>query len=410
MKKTKFCFLDKVLRVSGETTHCQIVLNEFNSLVVTQKTIELNNLWDYLDNDYICDFSVDASGTLKCDTSVTIQDINNKHLELLMDKDIVVKPETTNIYDLFIDIVNSNGYFVNDTAIDNLGKPEMEKGVSSFLPKFSSSTMTVFMRNKGENGWYTKKLIYEEDGMLTMDSFYFMVNHNYIDTFKKYGLEEVGISDYTGVKYMVYKVTDDIGVFAYTSLGLKLYKAVINKYRNLSETDRILIRSAKYLLDMLEDSKDEEESTTSKTSTSRYSKYYVKLKPNLRQVSKNELDANFNLIHHTLINLLNSGETANSIVEAFRCECASEEQYIALKYLFATKIYTAASDPITMEANILEQCLNDIKSYSKEMFKAEVFLYAIRACLFTFDIDESQLNVLNDCFIVKKIGNDKEGI
>lgn len=409
MKKTKFCFLDKVLRVGSETTHCQIVLNEFNSLVVTQKTIELNNLWDYLDGDYICDFSVDDTGALKCGTSVTIQDVNNKHLELLMDRDIIVKPETTNIYNLFIDIVNNGGYFIDDMVIDILGKPEMEKGVSNFLPKFSSTTMTVFMRTKRETGWCTKKLIYEKEGMLTMDSFYFMVNKQYADIFNKYGLEEVGISDYTGVKYVVYKVTDDIGVFAYTSLGLKLYKSLINKYRNLSETDRILIRSAKYLVDMLDDSK-EEETTTTKTSTSRYSQYYVKLKPNLRQVSKKELDANFNLIHSTLINLLNCGESASSIVDAFRCECASEEQFISLKYLFATKIYTAAKDPVTMEANILEQCLNDINNYSKEMFKAEVFLYAIRACLFTFDIDESQLNILYDCFIVNKIGNDKEGI
>ncbi|WP_394862389.1 hypothetical protein [Paraclostridium bifermentans] len=397
MSNAKYCFLNRILSVGGNTTHCQIIINEPNSLKITEKTIPLNDLYDYYNDEYITDFSIDENGTLQCDTEVNIKEVSQLLVTTLIKQDTVVKPGTTNIYDLFLDIVDCEGLYVDESVEGLLGTENMESGVIKFLPKFSSNTMTVSLAINLNDGWKTRKLIYEKEGIIQMDEFYFMIDSKYENRFRDYEIEKVTQINYLNKPRVLYKVTEDIGVFAYTALGLKLYSKLIRKYQSISELSQMLIGSANYLINTAEEK--EPIKSKPKTSVSRYNNYYVKFKPYYPSLTKKDRDYFYNMIYKELIPAINEGANYTQIMEYLQNINFTKPQVENIRYMLMTIVSTLDADANSSDSNLLLQCRNDVAYYTKEKFKADNFLYAIRSCLFTFNIDPKELEGLEDYII-----------
>lgn len=398
----KYCFLHKVLSVDGNATHCQIVENIPNTLTVVEKTIPLNDLWSYNNDQFIRDFSIEENGMLQCNTDVDIQNVSKLTINTLERDNIITKPEATNIYDLFLDIVDCEGSYVDSSVKEYIGKDEMIAGVIKFLPRFSASTMTVSISIKLEDGWKTRKLIYEENGILEMNEFMFMVDSKYEHKFNSYEIEKVSTITFSGKEKVIYKVTEDIGVFAYTALGLKLYPKLIAKYQSLSEMYNMLLGDANFLLSTVVEEKEPEVVVTKKSYSSRYNKYYVKFKPYYKAINKADREYIYDLVFDQFVPAISKGTTYSDIIEYLENNHLRYEMIENIKYMLTCVASCIGVTPEDTNASLIVQCKSDIETFNKGKFKADVFLYAIRSCLFIFNIDEKQLDGLEDCIIVSK--------
>lgn len=398
----KYCFLHKVLSVDGGATHCQVVENIPNTLTVVEKTISLNDLWDYNNDQYIRDFSIEEDGKLQCNTDVDIQNVSKLTINTLEREDIVTKPEATNIYDLFLDIVDYEGSYVDSSVEEFLGKDEMIPGVIKFLPRFSPNTMTVSVSIKLEDGWKTRKLIYEEDGILQMNEFMFMIDSTHESKFNNYEIEKISNITFNGRSKTIYKVTEEIGVFAYTALGLKLYPKLIAKYQALSEMYNMLLGDANFLLATVVEDKEPETRAVKKSYTSRYNKYYVKFKPYYKAITKADREYIYDLVFDEFVPGVSRGTKFSDIMDYLKNNNLRYEMIENIRYMLMCVASCIGETPQDTNASLIVQCKSDIETFNKGKFKADVFLYAIRSCLFIFNVDEKQLEGLEDCIVVSK--------
>lgn len=385
-----FCYLNKMFRDETNTlTHAQLVINNRFDLGIKTKIVEVEELKKIYnkhkdDKEFICDFSVDGQ-LLSCVTSTPVEEINSAYSAELTGSEKELKPEIANIYELFTDIVDSHGLYIDYTKHEVLGTEDMLSGVVRLIPNFSKSTMTVSISVPLEDGWKSRKLIYAEDGILKTSNFYFMVEKQYSDIIGKYDVDFIMNCHLKGKEYAIYEYTGNVPIYGYLGNDFTIYPALVNKYVYMQEIYSMFIAIAKLIKEVYgiedEEVKIIPANRAPRESTSRYTQSYVCFEPAFKPISKATRIKYLEDITGTVMHgITKEGWKRQDLINHVRDKQFNEIQ--KLNYTYMLEFFLESKgDP----AALLNKCDLEIDYYNKLKFKAGNFLYALRSCMFIFN-------------------------
>ncbi|GAA0101608.1 hypothetical protein UT300012_23230 [Paraclostridium bifermentans] len=384
-----FCYLNKMFRdETNKLTHAQLVINNRFDLGIKTKIVEVEQLKDIYrknkDNkNFICDFSVDGT-LLSCDTSTPVAEINSAYSAELTGSENELKPEIANIYELFIDIVDSQGLYIDYTKHEVLGTEEMLSGVVRMIPNFSKTTMTVSLSVPLEDGWKSRKLIYAEEGILKTSNFYFMVEKQYANVIEKYDVDFIKECNLKGKHYVIYEYTGNVSIYGYLGNDFKVFPALVNRYVYMQELYSMYIANAKFLKEIYGIQEEEvisvNKERTPRDYSSRYTQSYVCFEPSFKPISKNSRIKYLNDITGTVIPGIGSGWKREDLVRHIQEMGFNEIQ--RLNYIHILEFFLASEGD---QSSLVNKCDLEIDYYNKLKFKAGNFLYALRSCMFIFN-------------------------
>ncbi len=388
-----FCYLNKMFKdENGKLTHAQLVINKRFDLSIETKIIRVEQLKDLYnrnkDNkDYIFDFSVN-NDLLSCDTSIRVEQIKSEYAQALDNTADKFSPVVLSIYDLFTDIVNCKGLYIDFNKADVLGTEEMMSSVVRFIPNFSRTSMTVSLSVPLEDGWRTRKLIYSEEGKLKTSNFYFMVNRKDKSTFEKYQIEFVMDCSVMGAEYSIFQYTGYVPIYAYLGNDFRIYPSIINKYVYLYELYNMYLGNAKYIKRHYEiiDETELERPTTSKPKdyTSKYTQSYVYFEPSFKRITNRQREDYIEDIFNVLFPALRNGEGTEFIQKHLKEVCSKGGNLVIqrLNYLHILQIFRTSEGS---QSALINKCDMEIEYYNELRFRAGNFLYALRSCMFIFN-------------------------
>ena len=384
-----FCYLNKVFRdETDKLTHAQLVINNRFDLGIKTKIVEVEQLKEIClrnkDNkNFICDFSVNGD-MLLCGTSTPVERINSAYSKEITGSENELKPEVANIYELFTDIVDSHGLYIDYTKHDVLGTEEMLSGVVRMIPNFSKSTMTVSLSVPLEDGWKRRKLIYAEDGILKTSNFYFMVEKKYSNLIEKYDVDFIKNCVLKGREYVIYEYTGNVPIYGYLGNDFKIFPALVNKYVYLQEIYSMFIAIAKLLKEIYgieeEDVSSVPQNKTPRESTSRYTQSYVCFEPSFKAISRKTRLKYFEDITEVVIPNIIDGWKRQDLIDHVRDMQFNEIQ--KLNYTYMLEFFLECQGD---KGALVNKCDLEIDYYNKLKFKAGNFLYALRSCMFIFN-------------------------
>ena len=385
-----FCYLNKVFRdETNALTHAQLVINNRFDLSIKTKIVEVEKLKEiYFKNkdnkEFICDFSVDGNMLLG-GTSTPVEIINSNYSDGLTGSEYELKPEVANIYELFTDIVDSHGLYIDYTKHDVLGTEEMLSGVIRFIPNFSKSTMTVSLSVPLEDGWKRRKIIYAEDGILKTSNFYFMVEKQFKDTIDKYDVDFIKICNLKGKEYVIYEYTGNVPIYGYLGNDFKVFPALVNRYVYMQELYSMYIAIAKLLKEVYGIEEEQVSSIpqnkTPRESTSRYTQSYVCFEPSFKAISRATRIKYLEDITGVVIpGITKQGWKRKDLINHVRDKQFNEIQ--KLNYTYMLEFFLESEGDVAV---LLNKCDLEIDYYNKLKFKAGNFLYALRSCMFIFN-------------------------
>ena len=169
-----YCYLDKVYtNTNGEPVLYQVTLSDEHFLKVYSLIADIKYLQKAVEENNLCtDFSIqnEQLSSAKVDY-VLVSD------EILKNKMIPIEiyDNAYNFYDFIKEGIEQDYKFIGDSIIDC----DYYKGteISSFKNiRFSKSTMTVIIPMYTNNGLYNKMIVTANNGILSLQEFYFAVH------------------------------------------------------------------------------------------------------------------------------------------------------------------------------------------------------------------------------------------
>lgn len=388
-----FCYLNKMFKdENGKLTHAQLVINKRFDLSIETKIVRVEQLKDlYYKNkdnkEYVFDFSVN-NDLLSCDTTIRVEEIKSDYAQALDNSSDKFEPAVLNIYDLFTDIVNCKGLYIDFNKVPVLGTEEMLSSVVRFIPNFSRTSMTVSLSVPLEEGWKTRKLIYSEDGKLKTNNFYFMVNRRNKDLFSKYQIEFVMDCHLMGEDYSIFQYTGYVPIYAYLGNDFRIYPSIINKYAYLYELYNMYLGNAKYIkkhFEVIDETELERPSTSKpKDYTSRYTQSYVYFEPSFKRITNRQREDYVEDILNVLLPQVMQGCTREYLQQHIKKICSGNNNLIIqrLNYLHMLQVFRASEGN---QSTLINKCDMEIDYYNELRFRAGNFLYALRSCMFIFN-------------------------
>lgn len=371
----EYVFLNYVFTdsVSKNITLAQVLCKKEFSYEVTTKVVTIEELRDiYLksleDKNLEVDFIFDGD-YLRCDTVPNIESSIEK-LSMIRNISVVTKPAILSVYHLFEDLVSTQAYLIEQDK-----ETKEIKGISSFQPNYSETTMTVYIPIKIEDKWISKKLIYIKDGKLVGGNFTFMMNKKYKDAISK----KYGIAGEIQEDNVIFNYNGELPIYAFRQENFQLPVAMVN--RSVYESTRY-----KYIITLLQiisnslvkDSEPTEQPSQKGTEyISGYTMDYVQLRLNCK-IKRNRI---FAILQDYLeiYEKLNNGEITN------------EEAAITIhkhsKNVLERNLYYVANDIMSKGGNDamdrLDYTLKVLALAKIRKFKIDTYLYmCVRAPLF----------------------------
>lgn len=369
-------------------THAQIVSNERFNLTMSAKVVKIEDMKSiHSDKNNVCDFGIDE-GLLTGDTSLNIKEISSKLSSSIEGSTKEMKPLTDNIYDLFSDIVNEDGWYV-----DELGRESQEvlEFATKFIPKFSGTTMTVYLPNKVNGEWKSNKLIYSDEGILKTNNFMFMITQSSREKFSKYNLNEVRTYNVGETNFIVLEYTGNVPIYAYIGNDFILYPSIVNRYVYMSEMYNMYYANAKFIKDMFAMKTETEEKPKYKGSpkNSRYTNSYVYFEPNFKRLTKAQRDSYAKYITDDIFQGLSEGWSQDNLVDFIKGLGLKEVE--RMNFLHMMEIVLENTGDMVA---LVSKCEGEMEYYEKLKFRCDNVLYALRACMYVFPTSYNLSKVL----------------
>lgn len=384
--------------LNGNIKMVQLLTNEKFSPVVTSKIItieELRDLYeDSLNSKLInIDFSFERD-YFKCD-DVPNTKLSDRELNTIHNRVSTNSPIVTSIYDLFKEIVDLQGMLITTDEDNNL------LSINAFIPNYSQSTMTCSIPlQNAEKQWFSYKLIYVENGKLVSSPFKFIIPADYKSRIDRFELKNPKPIIYSGETYLLYEYNKELPIYAFSEDDLQILPSIVNRYVYFSELYKQLIRLSDIMIGKLTDGiygeKAKEDTVIErKDYVSRYNNSYIKFTLDYKKPTSDRLLRILALVLNKLIPLLvNKKITVKGIIEFLNSNGFNTIEKV-LTITCMELIINGGDIPMDR----LSYCIKAKNDYKINKFKADTYLYMIRACLFTMEVK------LPDNFIRLKGGN-----
>ena len=374
--------------INGEIKLAQLLINKQFSTTVTSKIATLEELRgvyeESLSNKYIkVDFSFEKD-YFKCDDVPNVQ-LSDQALTEIVGRESINKPIVTSIYDLFSEIVNSNGYLVK-TCVEN--GEDIIDSVNLFIPNYSQSTMTCSIPLLDmENKWRTFKLISVEEGRLVSHAFQFIVPKKVQNRFNQFDLSEPKTIQYVGETYLLYSYNKELPIYAFNEDDVQILPSIINRYVYMSELNKQLVRITSIIIKQLtngiygEEDKSKPEEVDYSHYASRYNNSYVRFKLDYKAPNNERLN---HIIVEAVTKTLKLIASKKMSIQQLMLYLTNMHynQIEKILYICVTELMLNGG---SLPLDRLSYTVNANKKYKLKKFMADTYLYMIRACLFMMD-------------------------
>lgn len=382
-----FMFLNQTFSdLEGNVKYFQILENEEWTDTIVSKVVNVDTLKEIynrskIDKNIKVDFSIE-NGFLKA------EDVPNSKLNETVLLEIENTQETfsssiKSVYDLFLILAKNDGYYIED--VDKLDEP-----IVKFIPTYSSNTMTVYLTKfiSETDGWRNLKLVYVDDGILTLGNFKFAIpksKSHLVDGFgakfvKEANLRLTGISE----MFYIYESTDDMNIYSYTESDMKIFPSIVNRYCYISELSDSLEKTCSLFANTIASilNNGDQETPLEKVDrgryVSKYTNYYVTIKLQYKKLTKQR---RLQLLEDLVNNVepkLNTGEWKyNDVLNYVRSK--NYTFFEKITYMQLVNLMTG-SGRLSLDRLEQAQCL--IKMYKLRKLEADTILYKLRSLLF----------------------------
>ena len=223
----KYVTIEQWISYGGsKITHAQVITKDGDSFTVKSEVMDMDDLAAYYENrspDDIFEYRIESGNMLVSDVSTAKVKIPK---ELPIEKIAYYqKPLESSIYHLFQRLMNDNAFLVAPEGIDNLDN--IEDYIIEFIPKYSLSTMSVYIPIPVNLYWKSIKLIYAEGSQLKTNSFLFRIPKVKAD---KYNYEFVAEMSLAKQDYVIMRYNGENSLYVYDPTKVRLFESLLNRY------------------------------------------------------------------------------------------------------------------------------------------------------------------------------------
>lgn len=389
---TIFCYANIVFMCEGEVKGVQLLIHKPLSNDITVNIVSFKELQEMYNenlktNKYCFDFKIEK-GYFKCASAraIEVDEMSTPRYGVSR----VVKQAVTSIYDLFNDLVDSNAKLVSDKVITE-NVLDLYDGISNFIPKFSQTTMRVYIPCKVKGNWSTISLISIKDGLLRSEPFYFLVPKDSINLVDKYGLKPPKQVKLDDKEYDLYRYNGELSLYTALTPDIQVYPSIINKYSCLSE----LYKQIENLLALIIKSVSVDNSVKDDIakpiiSRSREPEPNVLIKVIYKKVTGKDLKNIFIDIVKNIIPEIKKGNFNNSMFAKY----LSNQNYDYIRSILALEVVKSILARNCSNMDVLEELYKKRDTVLSLKYKIDSFLYKTRANIFTMGYDIGEYNLL----------------
>lgn len=382
-----FMFLNQTFSdLDGNVKYFQILENKEWTDTIISKVVDVNALKEIynrskIDKNLKIDFSIE-NGFLKAE-DVPNSKLNEVVLSQIKDTQETFASSLKSVYDLFLILAKNDGYYIDD--VDKLDEPLVK-----FIPTYSTNTMTVYLSRflNDTDGWRNVKLVYVEDGVLTLGKFNFAIPKSKANLVEGFGAKLVKEANLrlTGIDevFCIYQSTPEMNIYSYTESDMKIFPSIVNRYCYISELSDSLEKTcslfANTIASILNNSEQEPsmEKVDKSKYVSKYTNYYVTIKLQYKKLTKQR---RLQLLEDFVNNVeprLNNGEWEYTDVLNY----VKSKNYTFFEKITYMQLVNLMTGSGRLSMDRLEQAQSLIKMYKLRKLEADTILYKLRSLLF----------------------------
>lgn len=222
----KYVTIEQWIKSKGkDISHAQVITCEQYSFNIKSKIMDMNDLRDYYnsrDSSDVFEYRVDNDQLIISDRNTAISEFpEGVDIEKT---EFTLSAINNSIYDLFNSLMNDNAYFVASEGLDDLDN--IENYLIEFIPKYSETTMTVYIPMQVNLYWKSKKLIYSEGDTMKYESFHFRIPK---PEERKYNYEVIKEINIHGEEFILMKYNGENPLYVYNPSNVVLFNSLINR-------------------------------------------------------------------------------------------------------------------------------------------------------------------------------------
>lgn len=384
---TTFMFLNQTFSdLDGNMKYFQILENKEWTDTVISRVVDVNRLKEIYNESKVnknikVDFSIENE-FLKAE-DVPNSKLSDAVLEEIKNTEETFGSSVKSVYDLFLILAKNNGYYIED--VNKLDEP-----LAKFIPTYSTNTMTVYLPRfvNDSEGWRNAKLVYVEDGVLTLGTFNFAIPKSKSSLVEGFGARLVKEANLklTGIDevFCIYESTPDMNIYSYTESDMKIFPSIVNRYCYTSEISDSLEKTCTFFANTISsilNSSDQEppmNKIDKSKYVSKYTNYYVTIKLQYKKLSKQR---RLELLEDFVNNVepkLNNGEWTYAHILNY-VKSKNYTFFEKITYMQLVNLMTG-SGRLTLDR--LEQAQSLIRMYKLRKLEADTILYKLRSLLF----------------------------
>lgn len=377
----KYVTIEQWISYGGsKITHAQVITKDGDSFTVKSEVMDMDDLAAYYENrspDDIFEYRIESGNMLVSDVSTAKVKIPK---ELPIEKIAYYqKPLESSIYHLFQRLMNDNAFLVAPEGIDNLDN--IEDYIIEFIPKYSLSTMSVYIPIPVNLYWKSIKLIYAEGSQLKTNSFLFRIPKVKSD---KYDYEFVAEMSLAKQDYVIMRYNGENSLYVYDPTKVRLFESLLNRYVFRSAQLKNMLNAISFLKRLrCKEMKTVEYKHSSKTKTMSVTQdRNISFECTVKDVTKNELMAICDDLVLGYKSLVESGASEQELRKHILDATRGIFDYTV--YHLLIDIYNK-TDGLRDVALVFNLCKEALDHYGKMKAEVDAFIYAYRVNYFSFN-------------------------
>lgn len=373
----KYVTIDKWILDNDEITHAQLVTCDKYSFKIKSEIVDAEDLLHYYENkndEDIFGYTIENNMILSDPNTVVASLPDGMEIEKSTH---YLEPINNSIYSLFTSLIDDNAYFVVSEGLNHIDS--IENYITEFVPKYSASTMSVYISLQVNQYWKSVKLIYAENDAMKYNDFYFRIPKQ-VRT--KYKYEEVGSFKLGNNEYIIMHYQGENPLYVYDPSRVVIYNSLINRRVFLSKQLKNYINAVSFMRRMFCKELMKVEYRTSSTSKMKVFEGNVKFESTAEDVSKEELTNMLEDIILNYVKFLMNNPKPEEITEFITSR--TKNGIAANVYHILAKIFLNTNGTKDVGA-LFNLCTDMMLEYEKQKSKIDALIYAYRINYFTFE-------------------------
>lgn len=227
----KYVTIDQWIKYKGQgILYAQIVTCDKYSFNIKSQIMDMQDLKEYYNNrdiDDVFEYRIDDDRLLVSDRNSIISEFPD---DIAIEKRAFTLTGINNsIYSLFNNLMDDGAYFVSKEGLDDLDN--IENYIIEFIPKYSASSMTIYISMQINLYWKSIKLIYAEGDKMKYNNFYFRIPKSVKNKYHYEIISEIKIHD---KEFVVMKYNGENPLYVYDPNNVTLFNSLINRRTFLS--------------------------------------------------------------------------------------------------------------------------------------------------------------------------------